>query len=229
MNSDLPIGAPVATPLPRPEPPRTPMQGRFCRLVPTGPAHAPGLFDAFAEDAGGVGWTYLPSGPFTSPTALGDWLETTCLGDDPLFHTILDSSGRPLGVASYMRITPAHGVIEIGHIHFAPALQGTAAATEAMALMMARAMDELGNRRLEWKCDALNAASRRAAERLGFTYEGTFRQATVVKGRNRDTAWFSLLDHEWPARRAAFADWFAGLDADGWQTAPLARRAGAQL
>jgi RimJ/RimL family protein N-acetyltransferase len=114
-------------------------------------------------------------------------------------------------------------VIEVGHIHYAPALQGTAAATEAMALMMARAFDELGYRRYEWKCNALNRASCRAAERLGFTYEGTFRQAAVVKGRNRDTAWFSLLDHEWPARRAAFADWFAGLDADGRQSRALAR------
>jgi RimJ/RimL family protein N-acetyltransferase len=221
MAHDLPVGAPVALDLPRPRPPRAPMQGRFCRLVPTEAAHAPGLFAAFAGDE--AGWAYLPYGPFAAADAFADWLAATCLGDDPLFHTILAPDGRPLGLASYLRIDPANGVIEVGHIHYGPALQGTAAATEAMSLMMARVFDKLGYRRYEWKCNALNDASRRAAARLGFTYEGTFRQAAVVKGRNRDTAWFSILDVEWPARRAAFADWFASLDADGRQTAPLAR------
>ena len=197
------------------------MEGRFCRLVPTQPAHAEGLYEAFAGDD--AGWAYLPYGPFAAPAALGEWLATTCLGDDPLFHTILDLDDRPLGVASYLRIDPKNGTIEVGHIHYGPRLQGTAAATEAMTLMMARAFDELGYRRYEWKCNALNAASRRAAQRLGFSYEGTFRQAAVVKGRNRDTAWFSILDGEWPARRAAFADWFGTLDAEGRQTRPLAR------
>jgi RimJ/RimL family protein N-acetyltransferase len=154
MSPDLPLGAPVATALPRPRPPCTPMAGRFCRLVPTEAAHAPGLFDAFAGDGGG--WTYLPYGPFASPTALGDWLGAACLGDDPLFHTILAPDGRPLGVASYLRIDPGNGVIEVGHIHYGVHLQGTAAATEAMALMMARFFEELGYRRYEWKCNALN-------------------------------------------------------------------------
>ncbi len=224
MHRDVPIGSPVAISLPRPRPPRAHMAGRWCRLVPTERSHAAGLFDAFAEDRDGYDWTYLPYGPFPSPAALEDWLVSACLGDDPLFHTILSREGRALGLASYLRISAAHGTIEIGHLHHAPALQSTAAATEAMALMMARAFDELGYRRLEWKCDALNAGSRRAALRLGFVYEGTFGQAAVVKGRNRDTAWFALLDRDWPERRAAFADWFAGLDSAGRQSRPLARR-----
>jgi RimJ/RimL family protein N-acetyltransferase len=223
MVTDLPVGAPVSIDLPRPRPQRTAMDGRYCSVVPTEPSHAVGLFNAFAEDTRGSGWTHLPYGPFPSPTALADWLQATCLGDDPLFHTIVTPSGRPRGVASYLRITPEHGVIEIGHIHFAPSLQGTAAATESMMLMLARVFEELGYRRCEWKCDALNAASRRAALRLGFSYEGTFAQAAVVKGRNRDTAWFAMLDRDWPTRRKAFDAWFASLDASGRQTAPLAR------
>lgn len=199
------------------------MAGRFCRLVPTDIAHAPALHAAFAADEGGRDWTYLPYGPFAHEDDVARWLEQTCLGDDPLFFTIEDGAGEAAGVASFMRIAPQAATIEIGHIHLAPRLQRTAAATEALALMLARAFDELGYRRCEWKCDALNAASRRAALRLGFTYEGTFRKAAVVKGRNRDTAWFALLDGEWPDRRAAFAAWLAACDDDGRQRAPLAR------
>jgi RimJ/RimL family protein N-acetyltransferase len=197
------------------------MQGRFCRLVPTEAAHAPGLHDAFAGDD--AGWAYLPYGPFASSAGLAYWLAAACLGDDPLFHTILAPDGRPLGVASYLRIDPGNGVIEVGHIHYAPALQGTAAATEAMRLMMARVFDELGYRRYEWKCNALNDASCRAARRLGFTYEGTFRQAAVVKGRNRDTAWFSMLDGDWPRLKAEYERWLepSNFDVDGAQKSPL--------
>jgi RimJ/RimL family protein N-acetyltransferase len=147
-------------------------------------------------------------------------MEQTCRGDDPLFHAILDGgTGRAVGVASYLRIDPPVGVIEVGHINYSPALQGTTAATEAMYLMMRRVFDELGYRRYEWKCDALNAPSRAAAERLGFVFEGIFRQATIYKGRNRDTAWYSIVDGEWPRLRDAFERWLdpANFDAQGRQ------------
>lgn len=224
MNvAERPVGQPVAGSFPRPRPPQTSIQGRWGSVVPVAPEHAPGLHAAFAEDRAGADWSYLPYGPFDTEADFAAWFETACFGQDPLFHTILDPEGRPAGLASYLRIDPANGVIEVGHIHFAPRLQRTPLATEAMFLMMARAFDELGYRRYEWKCDALNAPSRRAAERLGFTYEGTFRQAAVVKGRNRDTAWFSIIDSEWPPLRAAFEAWLApgNFDDEGRQKAPL--------
>ncbi len=214
------VGAPVTMAFPRPRPPATSMTGRFCRLVPTDiTKHASALFDAFSADTPGGNWTYLPYGPFDSVDALRGWMQTTCTGPDPLFHTILDIDGRPQGLASYLRIEPATAVIEVGHIHLAPALQRTPAATEAMFLMMARVFDELGYRRYEWKCDALNEPSRRAANRLGFQFEGIFRKATHYKGRNRDTAWFSVIDDEWPTLRAAFQQWLApaNMDAHGSQ------------
>ena len=214
------IGAPLRMALPRPRPPATPMTGRFCRIVPTdATGHASALFDAFQADRQGANWTYLPYGPFDTRADWRDWMQATCCGPDPLFHTILDAEDRPQGLASYLRIEPATAVIEVGHIHLAPALQRTAAATEAMFLMMARVFDELGYRRYEWKCDALNEPSRRAALRLGFQYEGTFRKATHYKGRNRDTAWFSVIDDEWPLLRAAFQQWLspANMDANKHQ------------
>jgi RimJ/RimL family protein N-acetyltransferase len=218
-----PIGAPLTIALPRPRPPRTPMQGRWCAVVPLDPdAHAAALYAAYAADREGRIWTYLPTGPFADLAAYRAWMDQTCLTDDPLFHTIL-VDGQPLGVASLMRIDPAHGVIEVGHINFSPALSQTRAATEAMFLMMSRAFDELGYRRYEWKCDALNAPSRRAALRLGFTYEGTFRQATTYKGRNRDTAWFAITDGDWPRLKAGFQAWLdpANFDPSGQQHSRL--------
>jgi RimJ/RimL family protein N-acetyltransferase len=152
-------------------------------------------------------------------------VETCSRGDDPQFFALLNpDTGKAVGMASYLRITPAAGVIEVGHISYAPRLQKTAAATEAMYLMMCRAFDELGYRRYEWKCDALNAPSRRAALRLGFTFEGAFRQAIIYKGRNRDTAWYSLLDTEWPAVKQAFELWLspANFDTAGRQRRCLA-------
>jgi len=203
-----PIGDPLDVALPRPTPLRAPMIGRTVSLVPTDPAsHAEPLFDAYARDADGRNWTYLPYGPFASAAELRGWMEATCLGRDPMFHTILDARGTPVGVATYLRIDAGSGAIEVGHINFSPALQRSVMSTEAMFLMMARAFDELGYRRYEWKCDALNAPSKAAAKRLGFTYEGTFRQATHYKGRNRDTAWFSITDKEWPALKAEFTRW----------------------
>lgn len=219
-----PIGAPLAMEFPRPRPPRTAMQGRYCSVSPTDiAAHSKALFEAFSADKSGGNWTYLSYGPYADHAEFEDWMKTTCAGQDPLFHTILDPNGRPLGLAAYLRIEPAMGVIEVGHIHLSNALKRTAAATEAMYLMMARAFDELGYRRYEWKCDALNAPSRSAAARLGFSYESCFRQATHYKGRNRDTAWFSVIDPEWPALREMYQRWLSptNFSADGRQIASL--------
>jgi RimJ/RimL family protein N-acetyltransferase len=206
---DQPIGEPVPDWRPVPRPPRSPMEGRFCRLEPLDvQRHGRDLFRAFLDDMDGGNWTYLPYGPFCDEEDCLDWMTNSCLGDDPLFHAILDQgSGKAVGVASFLRIEPAAGVIETGHIHYSPQLQRQPAATEAMVLMMRRVFSELGYRRYEWKCDALNTPSRRAAERLGFRFEGIFRQATIYKGRNRDTAWFSILDREWPCLERAFETW----------------------
>ena len=221
-----PIGEPVSGWTPRERPPRTPMVGRWCRLEPLDPArHAAQLHAANATDGDGRMWTYLTMEPFASEEAYRAWADRAAASEDPLFHAILDALGRAVGVATFMRIDPAMGVIEVGNIAYSPLLQRTAAATEAMYLMMRRAFDERGYRRYEWKCDALNAPSRAAAERLGFHYEGLFRQALVYKGRNRDTAWYSITDKEWPARKAAFEAWLdpANFDVDGRQRRALAR------
>ena len=204
-----PIGFPLPHGTPGPHPPRSAMAGRYCRVEPVDPArHAADLHAAYLLDTEGRNWTYLPYGPFPRFADFRDWLERESAGDDPLRHVIVEQrSGRAVGVASYMRIDTAAGVIEVGGINYAPPLQRTPAATEAMYLMMRRVFGELGYRRYEWKCDALNAPSRAAALRLGFRYEGMFRQATVYKGRNRDTCWFSILDREWPALKRAFEQW----------------------
>ena len=167
-------------------------------------------------------WTYLPYGPYASAGDMQRDLEAFAASDDPLFFTI--ETDGPAGVASYLRITPEHGAIEIGHIWFGTRLQRTTAATEAIYLLARHAFDELGYRRLEWKTNALNAPSRRAAVRFGFTFEGVFRKQQVVKGRNRDTAWYSMLDDEWPRIRQAFESWLAPENRDdaGRQLSPLA-------
>lgn len=214
-----PVGASLDGWAPPPTPSRSPMDGRYVRVVPTEvDEHSPALFEAFTERGD---WTYLSNGPFDSLEEFTTWLRTVSASDDPLFHTLL-VGGLPVGLASFLRIDPRVGSIEVGHLHFSPALQRTAAATEAMFLMMQRAF-ELGYRRYEWKCDALNASSRRAALRLGFSFEGIFRQATVYKGRNRDTAWFSITDGEWPAIRDEFERWLdpANFDAHGRQSSKL--------
>ncbi|SNS87592.1 GNAT family N-acetyltransferase [Tropicimonas sediminicola] len=227
-----PIGWPLDVALPRPRPHRAPMQGRFCTLEPADPeVHAASLFEAFATSADHRIWTYLPYGPFDSAEALADWMRATCLGNDPMFFTLREAgAGRCLGLASYLRIDPGNGSVEVGHINFSPLVQRTPMATEAMFLMADHAMTDLAYRRYEWKCDALNAPSRAAAERLGFLYEGTFRQAAQYKGRNRDTAWFAFTDGDWPRVREALAAWLApeNFDADGQQRRSLAaiRQAG---
>lgn len=196
------------------------MNGRFCRLERLKTKdHAEALWEAMALDAGGKMWTYLPYGPFPSAETYTTWLDDMSQRSDPFFHAIIDlATQRPVGVASYLRIDPPNGVIEVGHLQFSPLLQRSPAATEAMYLMMERAF-ALGYRRYEWKCDALNAPSRSAALRLGFSFEGLFRQAVVVKGRNRDTAWYSVIDGEWPALRKAFQRWLVpeNFDEDGMQ------------
>ena len=226
------LGQPIGSPLPewtaRPRPPRTAIEGRFCAVEPVDPArHAAELHAAYLLDKEGRNWTYLPYGPFARFEEYRDWLERDSLGDDPLRHVIIDRrGGRALGVASLMRIDPAAGVIEVGGINYAPPLQRTPAATEAMYLMMRRVFDDLGYRRYEWKCDSLNAPSRAAAQRLRFRYEGMFRQATVTKGRNRDTCWYSILDGEWPALKAAFERW---LDPNNFDTAGRQRQSSSSL
>ncbi|MFZ1426287.1 MAG: GNAT family protein [Geminicoccaceae bacterium] len=222
-----PIGDPLPAWTPRPRPGRTPLVGRYCRVEPLDPGlHGPALFAANQQDPTGAMWTYMGYGPFAQAQDYTAWAEVAARSEDPLFHAIVNRrSERAVGVAAYLRIEPAVGVLEVGHIAYAPALQRTAAATEAMYLLLRRAFDELGYRRYEWKCDALNAPSRAAALRLGFRFEGIFRQATVYKGRNRDTAWYSIIDREWPARRAAFEAWLDPLNftADGRQIRPLGR------
>jgi RimJ/RimL family protein N-acetyltransferase len=222
----LPIGQSLPDWTPRKAPSRTPMDGRFCRVVPLDPGrHAQDLFAANSLDKDGRNWTYLFQEPFADFESYRAWLEQVAKSDDPLFHTIVDAStGKAVGVATFMRIDRTHGVIEVGNINYSPLLQRTPAATEAMFLMMRRAFDELGYRRYEWKCDSLNAPSRAAALRLGFQYEGLFRQAVVYKQRNRDTAWFSMIDSEWPALKRVYEQWLApaNYDADGRQRQKLA-------
>ncbi len=221
-----PIGFPLRGWTARPRPPRTAMQGRLCRVEPVDvDHHAADLHAANLQDKDGRNWTYLAYGPFDRLEDYRDWMRRTCLGDDPLFHAIIDqTTGRAVGVASYLRIDPPAGVIEVGHINYSPLIQRSAAATEAMFLMMKRVFDELGYRRYEWKCDALNAPSRRAALRLGFEYEGLFRQATIYKARNRDTAWYAIIDRDWPALKARYERWLdpANFDAQGRQRRSLA-------
>lgn len=203
-----PVGWDIDVALPRPHPEHVTLEGRHVIVAPMVMEHAEGLFGRVGKADRAILWTYMTVGPFADFGSFYRWMETACDSRDPLFFTLIDrATGEPQGMAAYLRIAPEAGVMEIGHIVFSKKLQGTTAATEAMALMMAHAFDGLGYRRYEWKCDALNAPSRAAAERLGFVHEGVFRQATVYKGRNRDTAWFSVTDEEWPALKDGFAAW----------------------
>jgi RimJ/RimL family protein N-acetyltransferase len=212
-------------PTPAAFPQRRALVGARVRLEPVDPsAHAAALFAAAHDGADPHLWHFLPYGPFAAEAELREWLETAAASRDPLFLTVVDAEAdAPAGVVSYLRMEPRHRVIEIGHIWFAPVLQRTPQATETIFLLARHAFDDLGYRRLEWKCDAENARSRRAADRLGFTFEGVFRQHMIVKGRNRDTAWYAMLDHEWPAVRTAFQRWLdpANFGADGRQRRSL--------
>ncbi|MEO1918192.1 MAG: GNAT family protein [Paracoccaceae bacterium] len=190
-------------------PPLSNMDGRHCRLEPIDiDRHAVDLFEAFSTDETGGIWTYLFTDPFETEADFREWMATACLGDDPLLHTIVDKrTEKVVGLATFMRIDLAVGIIEVGNINFSPLLQSTPAATEAMFLMMQRVFNELGYWRYGWKCDNLNALSHKAEKRLGFTYEGLFRQAIMYKGRNRDTAWFSIIDSKRPALESSFNVW----------------------
>ncbi len=191
----------------RPRP--TAIEGRYCRVEPLDTdKHLNDLIDAFSEDPDGKLWTYMPVGPFESGHEMGSWMQQACMNEDPLFYAVIElRSGTAVGMAAYCSIRPEFGVIEVGHIAYSPRLQKTPIATEAMFLLMQRAFSELGYRRYEWKCDSLNEASRKAAERFGFSFDGIFEQALVYKNRNRDTAWYSMLDHEWPATEKAYQEW----------------------
>ena len=195
-------------------PQRVTRDGSFARVEPlVASAHAGDLWAGGLSDP--AVWTYLAYGPFETEAAFADWLATRDQLADPQYFTIIDrASGRALGCATLMEIRPANGVIEVGHIFFSPALQKTPIATEAIFLLMRYAFEDLGYRRFEWKCDNGNAPSRRAAGRFGFTSEGLFRQHMIVKGRNRDTAWFSIIDSEWPALKSAYEAWLAPANFD---------------
>ncbi len=203
------------------------LQGRYVSLRPVD-AHldaAPLYAVSHPPDGDETIWTYLPDGPYEAPEDLHEMLAWAETSEDPLYFTIERSvDDRPLGLASYLRITPESGVIEIGHIWFGVPLRRTPAATEAIHLLISHAFDDLGYRRLEWKCDSLNAASRRAAERFGFRFEGVFRKHMIVKGRNRDTAWYAITDEQWPAIRVGFEAWLSpkNFDEDGVQRRSLA-------
>lgn len=218
--TDLPLGPMLPAWKPALAPAHAPLVGVRARLEPLDVAeHAASLHAANAADSAGRMWAYLPYGPFADASAYADWVRQSQASPDPLFFAIVTAAtGQASGVAAYLRIDPNNGSIEIGHLAFAPHLQRTPAATEALFLMLDHAF-ALGYRRVEWKCNALNAPSRRAAQRLGFRFEGLFRQAAVVKGRNRDTTWYAMLDREWPALRLAYAQWLdaANFDAQGQQ------------
>jgi RimJ/RimL family protein N-acetyltransferase len=199
-------------------PDRATLSGHWVQLEPMdADLHAADLFETFAGDDGL--WDFMPYGPFSSTALYYRWAKDSASGDDPLFYVIRSQvSGHVLGVAAFLNINPVHGSVEVGHICFSKKLKQNTAATEAMYLMMAWAFGA-GYRRYEWKCNALNIPSRRAAQRLGFSFEGIFRNHLIVKGRNRDTAWFSIIDTEWPALQSAFAAWFnaRNFDTDGCQ------------
>ena len=227
VTNDLgqPIGFPIAGWQPCEHPRGAQMQGRRCSLEAVDiDQHAGDLFEAFRQDRDHRNWTYLPYGPFDNEQDLRDWMASTCLGDDPCFFSVIDSTNaRAVGLASYLRIESDVGVIEVGHIHFSPLMQGKPISTEAMYLMMRQVFEVWGYRRYEWKCDALNKPSCKAAQRLGFMCEGIFRQATMYKQRNRDTAWYSMLDREWPVVKPAFETWLSpeNFDAEGKQQTSL--------
>lgn len=191
-------------------PTHTVLKGHYCRIEPLSvEQHAASLYEANALDGEGKMWAYLPYGPFQTFKVYQQWLLDVCRLNDSQFYAIVDiNTGYAVGVASYLRINPQMGSIEVGHVCFSPALQATTAATEAMYLMMEKVF-KTGYRRYEWKCNALNRASFNAAKRLGFSFEGIFRQTAVIKDHNRDTAWFSIIDKEWLAIKAAFLAWLA--------------------
>jgi RimJ/RimL family protein N-acetyltransferase len=221
-----PVGPPVdSTPAKRPEP--VTLEGRYGRVARLTSGHAAGLWDAI-RDHDQI-WAYMSYGPFADAAAFSAWVASRLTLEDPYSYAIIDAKGRAVGIATLMEIRPAMRVIEVGNIVYSPALMRTPLGTEAQYLLARYAFETLGYRRYEWKCNALNAPSRRAALRYGFVFEGIFRQHMITKGRSRDSAYFSMLDGEWPARKAAFEQWLApeNFAADGKQKASLSRLNGA--
>jgi len=225
-QNQRPVG-PVVDPLPPgSQPDMRPLHGRWVWLEPVSAAkHGKALHESFTgNDPDGHVWTYLAYGPWESLEVFTEWLKGREASRDPWFYAFIRrDTGKACGMGSFMRCDAANGVIEIGHIWMSPALQRTREATEAIFLMIRHCFDDLGIRRLEWKCDALNAPSRRAADRFGFTFEGIFRQHFIVKGRNRDTAWYAMLNKDWQRVRQGFEDWLkpANFDPNGRQKAKL--------
>lgn len=225
-SSERPVG-PVVDPLPPgSKPDMRPLHGRWVLLEPvSAERHAKDLYASFSDsDPEGHVWTYLGYGPWQGPEQFEAWVKEREASRDPWFYAFIDrATGKAVGMGSFMRSDAPNGVIEIGHIWMSPGLQQTRAATEIIFLMIRHCFDDLGVRRLEWKCDALNAPSRKAAERFGFQFEGIFRQHLIVKGRNRDTAWFAMLDKDWPRIRAGFERWLRpeNFDEKGRQKAKL--------
>lgn len=230
MNESLneygqPVGPSVKEWQARRRPERVAIDGTYCSLEPLDPQrHGPDLLAAYKAAPDERLWTYLFAGPFADDSQFYDYLQRAAVSSDPLHFAVVDwASGKALGTMSLMRMDPSNGVIEVGNIAFSPALQRSRTATEAQYLLMKLVFDELGYRRYEWKCDHLNAPSRRAALRLGFQFEGIFRQAVIYKNRSRDTAWYSIIDKEWPQVRTAFEKWLASDNFEGAaQKRPLA-------
>jgi RimJ/RimL family protein N-acetyltransferase len=225
VSDGPPVGERVdARPAHAPE--RSTLDGRYIALRPVDPADAEPLWNAAHDGSAEADrlWTYMPYGPFGDADAMAAWLRECAPSDDPLFLTVVSCTDGPVGVTSFLNVDVAHRRLELGHIWYAPAAQRTEANTESVFLMLREAFERLGHRRVEWKCDALNERSRVAALRLGFTFEGVFRQHMIVKGRNRDTAWFSMTDAEWPEARAAFEAWLSADPADRSSLASLRDR-----
>jgi len=228
MNTFNQFGQPVGEALidwqPRQPPSRVTLKGRYCYLEPLRVDHADALFRAYhlAEDT--RSWTWLLREPDATAADFSQWVASVSDLPDPMHFTVFDNQTHsPVGTLALMRIDPKNGVVEVGHVHFSPLLSRTPMSTEAQYLLMQYVFDTLGYRRYEWKCNSLNEPSRRAALRLGFQYEGRFRQALVIKGHNRDTDWFSIIDAEWPALAKAFENWLAtdNFTADGTQRRSL--------
>lgn len=204
-----PVDSSILPPQIYPRPSKKTLHGSYCVLQPfDSDTHTSALYKAFLLDEEGTDWTYLPHGPFSTEAAFSNWVHLNCLKEEPFFYTVCTPENlHPVGFLSLLKIEPQHGKLEIAHVHFSPLLKKTAASTEALYLIMKLVFDEMGYRRVEWKCDNANEGSKRCALRLGFTFEGLFRQHWIIKSRNRDTAWFSIIDKEWPEIRAKIERW----------------------
>lgn len=228
MNTFNQFGQPIGEELvdwqPRQHPARVVLNGRYCRLEPLRVEHAGALFAAYQQAEDTRSWTWLLREPDTTVAEYSQWIASVCELSDPIHFAVIDNQTQlPVGSLALMRIDPRNGVVEVGHVHFSPLMSRSPLSTEAQYLLMRYVFDDLGYRRYEWKCNSLNGPSRRAALRLGFQYEGRFRQALVVKGHNRDTDWFSILDKEWQTLDCAFQNWLAtdNFTADGKQIRSL--------